>query len=239
MSTLLVPYHLDEAMPELPEREAGRVVEARWQPGEFWQRVAPLHQAVAEVVAGTEKPVVLAGDCTVALGVVAGLQRMGVQPTVLWVDAHGDLHTPESSTSGYAGGMPLRMLLGDGDSTVADKIGLRPVPADRVVLVGARDLDPPEAEYLATSPVTTSRVEDIGVPEGPIYLHIDLDVIDATQVPGLRYPAGQGPTQQAVREAASRVLDTGRVQALTLVCSWRPGEGAADAVRPLIDALAS
>jgi arginase family enzyme len=60
-------------------------------------------------------PVVLSGDCTAAVAVAAGLQRRGVDPAVVWFDAHGDLHTPESSASGYPGGMALRNLLTDGD----------------------------------------------------------------------------------------------------------------------------
>lgn len=238
MSVLLVPYHLDEPLSarDLPAR-FDRVVTADLHGGNFWHRVVDLHVAVAHTVAETDWPALLVGDCTAALGVVAGLQRRGIEPAVVWFDAHGDLHTPDSSGSGYPGGMPLRMLLGDGDATVAGKTGLRPIPAERVVLIDARDLDAPEVEYLATSPIQRALVPAVPIPDGPIYLHIDLDVIDAAELPGLRYPAPAGPGLAMVRDAALRLLATGRVAALTLVCGWHPGQGGAEAAQPLIDAL--
>jgi arginase len=238
VSVLLVPYHLDEPLPaqELPARP-DRVVTADLRGEGFWHHVAGLHVGVADAVADTDGPVLLTGDCTAALGVVAGLQRRGIDPAVVWFDAHGDLHTPDSSSSGYPGGMPLRMLLGDGDATVAAETGLRPIPADRVVLVDARDLDPPEVEYLATSPIRRAPIPAVPIPDGPIYLHIDLDVVDAAALPGLRYPTPAGPDLATVRDAALRLLATGRVAALTLACSWHPGKGGAEAAQPLIDAL--
>jgi arginase len=238
MSVLLVPYHLDEQLPldELPVRPDS-VVTATFHGKEFWPRVASLHTAVADAVAATDRPVVLSGDCCAALGVMAGLQRRGIDPAVVWFDAHGDLHTPQSTTSGFPGGMPLRMLLGDGDPTVAGRTGLRPVPLERAVLVDGRDLDPPEAEYLAESGLQRVPVTAIPAPDGPIYLHIDLDVIDAAALPGLRYPATPGPDADTVRDAALRLLATGRVAALTLACTWYPGHGAAEVAQPLIDAL--
>jgi arginase len=239
MSTILVPYHLEERLSEVDLLvRADRVVTAELAGGGFWERVSGLHAAVAGAVAAEEEPpAVVTGDCGVALGVVAGLQRRGIEPAVVWFDAHGDLHTPESSTSGYPGGMPLRMLLGDGDSTVADRTGLRPVPAERVVLVDGRDLDPAEAEFLGRSAVRRVPVAAVPDVDGPIYLHVDLDVVDAATLPGLRFPVTPGPAAEAVRDAALGLLATGRVAALTVACTWHPGQGAAEVARPLVEAL--
>jgi len=239
MSTILVPYHLEERLSEveLPAR-ADRVVTVELGGGGFWARVAGLHAAVADAVAAEdEAPAIVTGDCAVALGVVAGLQRRGIEPAVVWFDAHGDLHTPESSTSGYPGGMPLRMLLGDGDPTVADRTGLRPIPAEKVILVDGRDLDPAEAEFLDGGPVRRVPVDAVPDVDGPIYLHIDLDVVDAAALPDLRFPVTPGPAAAAVLDAASRLLATGRVAALTVACTWYPGRGAAEVARPLVEAL--
>lgn len=239
MGTILVPYHLEERLSdvELPVT-ADRVVTADLAGGGFWERVAGLHAAVADAVAAEARPpAVVTGDCGVALGVVAGLQRRGIEPAVIWFDAHGDLHTPESSTSGYPGGMPLRMLLGDGDRTVAARTGLRPVDAERVVLVDGRDLDPAEAAFLDGGPVRRVPVDAVPDVDGPLYLHIDLDVVDAAALPGLRFPVTPGPDAGAVREAALRLLATGRVAALTVACTWHAGAGAAEVARPTVRAL--
>ncbi|MFC3493531.1 arginase family protein [Glycomyces rhizosphaerae] len=238
MTVLLVPYHLDERLPEdeFPVA-ADRVVTKELHGESLWPRVAGLYDLVGDAVATAKHPVVVTADCSVALGVVAGLQRLGVEPSVVWFDAHGDLHTPASSASGYPGGMIVRMLLGEGDLTVAETTGLTPIPPDRVVLVDARDLDAPEAEYLSHSAVKRFPVEAATAPDGPVYLHIDLDVLDADLVPGLRYPVTPGPTPDQIRDAAQRILATGRVAAMTIACTWRPGEGAPAAAKKVVDEL--
>jgi pimeloyl-ACP methyl ester carboxylesterase len=78
------------------------------------------------------------------------------------------------------------------------------VPEHRIVLVGARDLDPPEVTYLDQAPIRRQQVADLAVadlPDGPLYVHVDLDVIDAAQLPGLRYPAPGGPDAGQVADA--------------------------------------
>src|SRR5207248_10008289 len=120
-------------------------------------------------------------DCTTALGTVAGLQRAGIDPAVVWLDAHGDVQTLETTTSGYLGGLALRLLLGYRPELIASRLGLRPVPEQNVVLAGARDLDPPEVAYLETSGIRRAEVTGLDpaiAADGPLYLHIDLDVID-------------------------------------------------------------
>jgi arginase len=239
MTVLLVPYHLDERLPdsEFPVT-ADRVVSKELHGETFWSRVAGLYDLVGDAVATAPHPVVVTGDCTVALGVVSGLQRQGIEPSIMWFDAHGDLHTPESSASAYPGGMVLRMLIGDGDPTVAETTGLTPVPPHRITLVDARDLDGPERVYLADSPVSRIPVEAAtSTPEGPIYLHLDLDVIDADSLPGLRYPFSPGPSFEQLREAALGVLATGRVAAMTIACTWEPGSEGPRYARHLIDEL--
>ncbi|GAA2141376.1 arginase family protein [Glycomyces algeriensis] len=238
MTVLLVPYHLDERLPDdefpvVPDR----VVTKDLPDGSFWSRIADLYDLVGDAVATAKRPIVVTADCTVAIGVVAGLQRQGIDPSVMWFDAHGDLHTAASSASGYPGGMVLRTLLGDGDPAIAATTGLTPVPPERIVLVDARDLDAPETEYLAGSAITHTDVAHATAPEGPVYLHIDLDVIDADTVPGLRYPVTPGPTPDQIRDTALRILATGRVAAMTIACTWHPGSEAPLEVRKLIDDL--
>ena len=229
MSTILVPYHLDEHLPELniPVPGPHSVVRTGLPGGDVWTRLAALYEQVAEAVRGAgARPAVVSGDCTVSLGVVAGVQRTGVRPGVVWFDAHGDVQTLETTTTGYIGGLPLRLLSGYRPELIGERLGLLPISEDRLVLVDARDLDPAEADYLATAAVVRSTVDNLTasrLPAGPLILHIDLDVITPAELTGMRVPAPGGPSADAVLAAARRVLGTGRVVALDLACTWLPG----------------
>src|ERR1700722_5933867 len=119
----------------------------------MWPRLAVLYQDVARAVtrnrADAGRPVVVAcGDCLTALGTVAGLQAAGVDPSLVGFDAHGDVQTPETSSSGYLAGMALRLLTGYRPELIADRLGLRPVPEDRIALDRARDVDAPGVNHL-------------------------------------------------------------------------------------------
>lgn len=225
---ILVPYHQDQplAPDQIPAPPSCDVVTLPPTAGDQWQRLTALHSAVADAVAAANLPaVVLSGDCLVALGVVAGLQRAGHDPAIIWFDAHGDLHTLESSTSGYLGGMALRFVLGAHASLVAGPLGLRPIPEPRTLLVDARDLDPAESTYLSTSAIRHTTIPNLTVdtlPDGPLVLHIDCDIIDPAELPGLLFPAPNGPSTSAVVEAARQIIATGRVAALDIACPWHP-----------------
>jgi arginase len=235
-----VPYHLDEYLPDLDvPLLAGHTVTAEFNSDDVWDRLAVLYGAVADAVAGAasrgERPVVVSGDCTTALGTVAGLQRADSVAGIVWFDAHGDVQTLETTASGYIGGLPLRMLVGYRPELVAARLGLRPVPEQQVLLVGARDLDPPEVSYLERAQMRRAEVGGLdraALPDGPLYLHIDLDVIDSAQLPGLRYPAPGGPGPEPVADALRWLLGTGLVVAVGLACTWQPGNNAAARVAP-------
>ena len=135
------------------------------------------------------------------------------------------MHTLETSTSGYLGGLSLRLVQGAHADLLADRLGVRPVAEERCVLVDARDLDPAEADFLKTSRVRRTEVRDLEVanlPAGPLLLHVDLDVIDSADLPGLLFPSPDGPSTREVLSAIHRILDTGRVAALDIACPWRP-----------------
>ena len=113
-----------------------------------------------------ERPLVLGGCCCSHIGAVEGLAARGDRLALVWFDAHGDLNTPESSPSGNTWGMPLRLILDGG--------AVRP---EDVALVGARNLDPPEVEYLASSPLHTGQdaIEQALAGADAVYVALDAD----------------------------------------------------------------
>jgi arginase len=223
VTVLSVPFHLDEPLPGFtPPVAPDEVIAPDLPPGAPWERMAVLYAEVADAVGVDELQVVQSGDCTTALAVVAGLQRAGVDPALVWFDAHGDLQTPETSTSGYLGGFPVRQLVGGADRLVPERLGLRPLPESDVVLVDARDLDPPEAAFLAGSAIRHVGVGEVvdALPDGPVHLHVDADVVDPRDLPGLLFPAPDGPRWPEVLGAVRAVLATSPVVAVTIGCTW-------------------
>jgi arginase len=244
-----VPFHLDEYLPDLDlapepaELITPELITPELAAGEIWSRLAALYTVVARAVtrgrADDGHPVVVtSGDCLTALGTVAGLQAAGVDPAVVWFDAHGDVQTPETTSSGYLAGMALRLLTDYRPELIASRLGLRPVPEDRIVLVGARDLDPPEVTYLNQSQIRRRQVGDLAVsdlPDAPLYVHLDLDVIDGAQLPGLRFPTPAGPDTGQLADALGLLHSTGRVAAVGIACSWFPGHDAARLITPYLE----
>jgi arginase len=227
VTVLSVPFHLDEPLPGFaPPVPPDEVIAPDLPPGPPWKRMAELYAEVADAIDDDELQVVLSGDCTTSLAVVAGLQRSGVDPALVWFDAHGDLQTPQTSASGYLGGFPLRQLVGGADRTVPEALGLRPLPESDVLLVDARDLDPPEAEFLAGSAIRHVAVDAVldALPDGPVHLHLDADVVDPRDLPGLLFPAPGGPRWAEVLGAVRAVLATCPVVAVTVGCTWK-GQG--------------
>jgi len=239
MAVLAVPYHLDE---RLDVFDVGVPVDAEVTAvlgaGGPWERMAVLYERVGAVVAEQDRPpFVVSGDCTTSLGVLAGLQRAGRDVGVVWFDAHADFHTEATTTSGYLGGMPLALAAGVGTLTLPDRLGLRPVPESRIVLVDARDTDPGEYALLEKSAVTRRPVPQLDpddLPAGDLYLHVDVDVCDPEQVPELLYPAPDGPSTSAVLNSVRAVVATGRVVAVGLAATWRHGGPAAAAHQDLV-----
>jgi arginase len=171
--------------------------------------------------------VVLSGDCVASLAVIAGVQRRGTRPGLAWFDAHGDIHTEATTSSGYLGGLPLAKAVGRGDLTLPAALGMTPLAEGSVLLADGRDLDPLEAAALAGSQVLRAGVGELGdavLPEGPVIVHVDLDVIDPAELAGLRFPASGGPSLQAVAEGVAAVARRREIAALDIAATWRPAD---------------
>jgi arginase len=245
----VVPWHLDEHIPDFPVPAGTAVTIDPPLPdkgdGAVPIRMTVLHRAVADAVAGAPRPLLLSGDCPTGLAVAAGLQRRHHEIAVVWLDAHGDFNTPAITISGYLGGMPLAMLTGRAPELFADPLGLRPVPEHNIVLAGARDLDAAERDALAASqvrriPATAGafRAALSGLSHLPVYLHVDVDIMDSTEQEGLRFPAGPGPLLGDIEECLTAIAASADVVAATLACAWLPGQVSRPPAREAIARLA-
>jgi arginase len=148
-----------------------------------------------------ERPLVLGGDCCSHIGAVEGLAARQGRLALIWLDAHGDLNTPESSPSGNQWGMPLRMLLDSGAVEVED-----------VALVGARNLDPPEEEFIQASGL---HVGEAGIAKaldgvGCTYVALDVDVLEPTEM-SVFMPEPGGLSRQEVERILADLAGRAKV----------------------------
>jgi arginase len=163
---------------------------------------------------------VLEGNCTHALGPIGGIARAGAVPGVIWFDAHGDLNTMATTTSGMWGGMPYAVALGWDLEDWREAAGLRePVRSEAAALVGASDLDPAEIAALERHPILRLDAAEMQVPGVGVrweaalgaraeaadawYVHLDLDVAGPDIVPSALTPAPHWPLRSHLVEAAA------------------------------------
>jgi arginase len=170
-------------------------------------RVAEVGRGIARAVALAHAegrfPLVLSGGCLAALGVVAGLQASGGDPGVLWIDAHGDFNTPESSRSGYWDGMALAAVCGVSLPELREAVGQRPLPVERALHLAGRAFDPLETADMRRHGLERIAAGELAGPEargrirrragaGGWYLHVDLDGLDPRDVPAVGFPTPDG-----------------------------------------------
>jgi arginase len=194
--------------------------------------------AVWHALSEGKTPLVLGGDHSIAVGTVSGLARhlreTGRKAGIVWVDAHTDMNTPETSPSGNVHGMPLACLIGEGPEELTGMLGFTPkVEARNVALVGIRDVDALEAKIVKESGVTCFTMREIDErgmrtvmsealeianrgTDG-FHLSLDLDCVDPAYAPGVGTPVSGGMTYREAHLAMEMVADTGRMLALEIV----------------------
>jgi arginase len=198
----------------------GRVVgEASAGAPHDWSQDLPaarpvLKAAAAEVSAALDQgelPLLTASDCTICIATLPTAARRIPGLRVLWLDAHGDFNTPDSTPSGFLGGMCLAAACGRWDAGWPDTID----PA-MVSFLGVRDLDPGERVEVEQARVGT------GVPgDGPIFVHLDLDVLDPS-VLAPQFPVPGGLQAADVRDVLARLRDEGRLVGLEVTALEDP-----------------
>lgn len=215
------------------------------RPGEFrnetkaiFDVVGALATKVRETVDEARFPLVLGGNCSSALGAVTGLDR---DVGVVWFDAHGDFHTPDSTPTGFLEGMVLALLTGEGWNEL--RRGLRTVPPERVVLVGARDFEPTEEERLARSSIRRAdagslgaALDDLAEHIDEVYVHIDLDVLDPSEGVASAWAAEGGITAEELRVALDEVASRFQIVAATL-SAYDPAVDAEGRIPPIAASL--
>ncbi len=170
-------------------------------------------------------PLILGGDHSIAIGTVGGLVRVRPEMGVIWLDAHGDFNTPETTPSGSVHGMPLAALVGRGHPALVECCGRNPkIAEERAVLVGVRELDPLEREALRGSRVTVftmKEVDERGIApvmreavrvasDGgrlPVHVTVDMDVVDPAHAPGVGTPEIGGLTYREAHLAMEIVAE--------------------------------
>ena len=188
-----------------------------------------LMRAVAEQVraarAAGRFPLVLSGNCLAAVGVIAGL---GAETGVLWIDAHGDFNTPQTTMSGFLDGMTLATATGRCWLELARSIeGFSPVPDKAVVMLGARNLDFGEGAALARSGIvrlgaesTPNEIEpvlqSIAATMARFYIHLDLDALDPSEGRANGYSVRGGFSNENLQMLLAAIAGRLPVEALTI-----------------------
>jgi arginase len=214
-----------EAIPVADER-------ARFLPQikETCRQIADLVRSAA---AGGSIPLVLGGDHSIALGSLGGLRDVHGPGGVLWIDAHGDLNSPETSPSGNVHGMVLAAALGHaGERFSEDGWSLPAVAPGRAALVGVRSLDDGERELLKSLDAcvfTMSDVDRLGVERavrtalahiaGPGFVHVslDMDALDPDVAPGVGTPVRGGLSYREAHLALELIAESGLATSLDVV----------------------
>jgi arginase len=223
------PWHLDEPIDRFPIPDHAITLAGPAPQTPALRSMLDHYRLIADATARARRPLILAGDCLTAVGVLAGLQRRCENLAIVWLDAHGDFNNLQTTTSGYLAGMALAMLTGHCPRPFCEPLALRPVPDRNVVLADARDLDPAERDALNASQIEHVAVSPHAIQAAlarlrahAIYLHIDVDVINGAELPGLRFPTGGGPNLDTIEQTLSDIVTTVEPAAACIACAWLP-----------------
>jgi arginase len=206
---------------------------------------------VDDALSGGNVPLLIAGECSIAITTLPTVMRLRPEAKVLWLDAHGDFNTPDTTTSGYLGGMGLAAACGLWDAGLTG--ATPPVPTRQVVLTGVRDLEDGEstaltlsdATVIGASPVETLVAVKNALDDAPVYVHLDLDVLDPEIFPA-RFPAPGGFAPEKLFDLLEAVVEDCELVGLEITSFEAPEDEqerqaaasiALHAIEPLLDRL--
>jgi arginase len=193
---------------------------------------------VEQTLGHSSLPVVLGGDHSVAVGTVGGAAHYFRERSetlgLIWLDAHADMNTPESSPSGNVHGMPLACIAGMGPAELTNLFGHKPMVAARnIVIVGLRDVDQVEKPHVRESGVRAFTMRDIderglrqvmeeairlaGDGTAGIHVSLDMDFVDPADAPGVGTPVRGGATYREAHLAMEMICDSRRMVSMEVV----------------------
>lgn len=202
-----------------------------------WNHLALASADIGKIVAEERRsgylPIGLLANCNGLLGMLSGLQHSGptakpLRVGMVFIDAHGDFNTPETTLSGMLGGMPVAIAAGQCLTRMRIKAGLEPaIPTRHIVEVCVRDTDPLEQELLDRSEIQQLTLEDVRARSANlhremkrlseltdvIYVHVDMDGLDPKEVPGVALPVPNGPSSVELAAAITEIFKYEKVGA--------------------------
>jgi arginase len=192
-------------------------------------------EAAAAAIAEADRPLLTATDCSICVATVPAVARRWPDAWLLWLDAHGDFNTPETTPSGFLGGMCLAGAVGLWDTGY----GAGPGP-ERVVLVDGRDLDAAEVELIERHGVVRTDDPAGALTGREVFVHLDVDILDPAVMPGQLYPAAGGLDAGELHDLLADVAARARIVGAEITCFSTPElSGAlAQAAAPLLEAPA-
>jgi arginase len=212
-----------------------------------FQLMRMLAVAVREARDAGRLPIVLAGNCNTAVGTLAGLGTDSIG--VAWFDAHADFNTPETTTSGFLDGTAVAIISGRCWTQLAATVpGFAPIADDRICLIGTRDIDSLESVLLDDSSVSvvaprelrdslSRRLQLLTEHVDRIYVHLDLDVLDASVAAANSFAAAGGLTVDDARYALTAIAEKLEIGAITLSAFDPDADTNGSAARAAIDLI--
>lgn len=202
--------------------------------GDIVEQCRRIAELVSDCVRRDAFPLVLGGDQSTSIGTLAGLSRSGSRRGVIWVDAHGDFNTPQTTPSGNVHGMALAAILGYGDPRLSRLGEVSPMALEKnTVLVGGRSFDDREAKAIARSKVkvfTMREIDELGMKRvveeaigvagagvDHIHLSFDVDSMDPHEAPGTGTPVKGGLTYREAHLAMEMLSDSNKVTSAEFV----------------------
>ena len=180
-------------------------------------------------------PLIIGGEDSVLTGIIEGFQRaLGPRIGLIYMDAHGDFNTPETTPSGLIGGMDVAITAGRGPKELVEMFGRSPLlPEENIVLYGTRELDAMEEMTLAESKVrvyTREKIREVGVENAVkkilrdleprcsnVYVHVDLDVLDEKEMSAQSLPVGDGLSMREFQETLQGLVRSGRLCGMAIM----------------------